>query len=35
MAVTSPLGFFIFFANDVEPTVRLADDQVSGAAYLK
>ncbi|HEX9538429.1 MAG TPA: hypothetical protein VGA04_09690 [Streptosporangiaceae bacterium] len=34
MAVTSPLGFFIFFANDVEPTVRLAGDQVSGVAYL-
>lgn len=30
----SPLGFFIFFANDVEPTVRLAGDQASGVAYL-
>jgi hypothetical protein len=34
MAATSPLGFFIFFANDVEPTVRLAGDQASGVAYL-
>lgn len=34
MAATSPLGFFIFFANDVEPTVRLAGDQASGIAYL-
>ena len=34
MAATSPRGFFIFFANDVEPTVRLAGDQASGVAYL-
>ena len=34
MAATSPLEFFIFFANDVEPTVRLAGDQASGVAYL-
>jgi hypothetical protein len=34
MAATSPLGFFIFFVNDVEPTVRLAGDQASGVAYV-
>jgi hypothetical protein len=34
MAVTSPLGFFIFSANDVGPIVRLAGDQASGIAYL-
>ena len=34
MTATSPLGFFIFFANDVEPTVRLAGDQASGVTYL-
>jgi hypothetical protein len=34
MAATSPLGFFIFFVNDVEPAVRLAGDQASGVAYV-
>ena len=34
MAATSPLGFFIFFVNDVEPTVRLAGDQSTGVAYV-
>lgn len=34
MAATSPLGFFIFYTNNVEPTVRLAGDQASGVAYL-
>ena len=34
MAAASPLGFFIFYTLDVEPTVRLAGDQASGVAYL-
>jgi hypothetical protein len=34
MAATSLLGFFLFYTNDVEPTVRLAGDQASGVAYL-
>ena len=34
MAATSPLGFFIFFTNDVQPTVRLAGDHGTGVAYL-
>ena len=34
MAATSPLGFFIFFVNDVEPVVRLAGDQASGVGYV-
>ncbi len=34
MAAASPLGFFIFYTNDVAPTVRLAGDQASGVAYL-
>ena len=34
MAAASPLGFFIFYKNDVEPTVRLAGDTASGVAYL-
>ena len=34
MAATSPLGFFLFYTNDVAPTVRLAGDQASGVAYL-
>jgi hypothetical protein len=34
MTAVSPLGFFIFFTNEVGPTVRLAGDQASGTAYL-
>jgi hypothetical protein len=34
MAAASPLGFFIFYKIDVEPTVRLAGDRASGVAYL-
>ena len=34
ITATSPLGFFIFFTNDVQPTVRLAGDQGTGVAYL-
>ena len=33
-AAASPLGFFIFYKIDVEPTVRLAGDRASGVAYL-
>ena len=34
MAATSPLGFFIFFANDAGLTVRLAGHPSSGVAYV-
>jgi hypothetical protein len=34
LAATSPLGFFIFFANDAGPTVRLAGHPSSGVAYV-
>ena len=31
---TAPLGFYIFYQNDVRPAVRLAGDQAYGVAYL-
>ena len=34
MTAASPLGFFIFYKNDVDAVVRLAGDQSSGVSYL-
>ena len=31
---TAPFGFFIFYTNDVRPTVQLAGDTAYGVAYL-
>ncbi len=31
---TAPIGFLIFYKNDVRPTVRLAGDRAYGVAYL-
>lgn len=34
ITTAAPLGFLIYFKNDVDPVVRLAGDTASGVAYL-
>lgn len=34
VTAAAPLGFFIFYKNDVDAVVRLAGDQSSGVSYL-
>jgi hypothetical protein len=34
ISAAAPLGFLIYFRNDVDPVVQLAGDTASGVAYL-